>query len=137
MPYSVCGCVPDPVNSGHPVSHFVSTVSHKDSTFCTVDSPHEDADAPRTFGHYLGVGDPSGEDVKHTVITSEFKTERGYYHAEKAPLSPTHDPWVNLQSERNQKDTKRDIHKEAFIDPYVGAGRYYPYWGISMIPTFG
>ena len=139
MPYSACGCIPDPVNSGRNNNRFVSKVLHEDSTSRTIDSPRPEI-ISSVNEYSLAIDDPSGTDAKDTVMTGEFKTERGYYTAEKAASSiPTHDQWASLQSERKQKDPKRDAHKEGSTDPYVGAsgGAYYPYWGISMIPTFG
>jgi len=148
VPYSTCGCIPDPINSGHHNSRFVSKVLHEDSTSRTIDNPrpelissaNEDTDGSHASEHSLAIDGPSGKDEKDTVMTGEFKTERGYYTAKKEASSiPTTDQWIDLQSERKQTNPTRDSHKEQFTDPYVGAGggAYYPYWGISMIPTFG
>lgn len=145
MPYSVCGCVPDADNSGHRISRLVSKVLHKDAAPRTIDNcrpdlistANEDADASHPSEHNVDVGDPSGKASKRAVVTREVKAERRYHGAEKASGNPTHDPWVSLQAERNPRRTKRDGHKEAFTDPYVGAGAYYPYWGISTFPAFG
>lgn len=145
MPYSVCGCLPDPDTSGHRISGFVSKVLHKDATPRTTDNPcpdlisivKGDADSPQTSEHNVDVGDPLGKASEHGIMAHEFKAERRYHNAEKAPSNPEHDPWANLQAEQNQKPTKREGHKEAFTDPYVGVGAYYPYWGISVTPAFG
>ena len=65
-------------------------------------------------------------------MTSEVKAERRYNDAEGASLNPTHDLWVNRQSERNQRHTKSQEHEKALTDRHVGSGACYPYWGISM-----
>lgn len=137
MPYGVCGCDPDPDNSGNRTSCSVSKVLHKDSTSSTVDSPrpdlvslaNEDAD-PSEHDHAV-------IDTSAKVMTGDFKADMCYHNVENASLNPKHDTWVSTQAERNQRRTKRDGDKETFIDPYVGAGTYYPYWGISMVPAFG
>lgn len=149
MPYSVCGCDPDPDpnTSGHRSSHFVSNILHKEATPRTIDSPrperislaNEDTRTAQAPEHNTDVGNPSGKAPKRTVMDREINAERGHHNAEKASVNPNpnpkHDPWVGLPVEQNQMRTGG--HKEAFTGPPIGAGAHYPYWGVSMIPGFG
>ena len=146
MPYSACGCVPDPHNNSvHHADRFVSEVSHKNSTSRTVNNFHpdltllvsEEGGAWRPSEHNPAGGDPSSEAAEQSVMTSEVKAERKYHIGEKAPLQPTHDLWVSPQAARSQRHAKDDRREEAFTDRRVGSGAYCPYWGISMIPAFG
>jgi len=142
VPYSVCGCVPDPDGASGTFSRLAAKFrSSKDQPAQLVNprpdlvsTEDEDANASHPSEHNVEVGDPSSQIAQHALNKRTTKVERRLNKAKQACTNPKRDPWVQLQAERH---TKRDGHKEAFTDPMLGAAAYYPYWGITMFPAYG
>lgn len=142
VPYSVCGCVPDPDTASGFFSRLASKfkssrgqpvplVNGRPDLISTED---EDANASHPSEHNVEFGDPHSGIALHASSTREAKAQRRLIRAMKARKVPKRDPWVQLQAERN---SKHDGHKEAFTDPMLGAAPYYPYLGITMLPAYG
>jgi len=142
VPYSVCGCVPDPDTASGSffrlASMFQSSkgqrvplVNRRPDLVSTED---EDANASHPSEHNVEFGDPSSQTARRALSTREAKAQGRLNKAKQACTSPKRDPWVQLQAERK---SKRDGHKEAFTDPMLGTAAYYPYWGITMFPPYG
>jgi hypothetical protein len=140
VPYSVCGCVPDPDRESGTFSRLasrfqsskgqlVSLVNRRPDLVSTED---EDANASHPSEHNVEFGDPNSQKARRALGKREAKAQGRLRKAKQACTSPKRDPWVQLQAERS---SKRDGHKEAFTDPMLGA--YYPYWGITMFPPYG
>ena len=142
VPYSVCGCVPDPDKASGSLSRLASKFwSSKSQPVPLVNSrpdlvstEDEDANASHPSEHNVEFGDPTSPTARRALGKREAKSQGRFNKAKQACTSPKRDPWVQLQAERN---SKRDGHKEAFTDPMVGAAAYYPYWGITMFPPYG
>jgi len=141
VPYSVCGCVPDRDRESGIFFQLASMFrSSKGQPVLVINSrpdllsmEDEDADASHPSEHNVDFGDPNSEVARSALSTREAKAYGRLYKASRC-TSPKRDPWVNLQAERK---LQRDGHKEAFTDPMLGAAAYYPYWGITMFPTYG
>jgi hypothetical protein len=144
VPYSVCGCVPDPdpekesgilfrltskfqAPKGQPVPLF----NRRPDLVSTED---EDANASHPSEHNVEFGDPKSQTAGRASSKQKAKAQGRLSKAKQACTRPKRDPWVQLQAERS---SKLDGHKEAFTDPMLGAAAYYPYWGISMFPPYG
>lgn len=152
VPYSVCGCVPDPDPESR-LSKFASKianigskkekpdpngpppvlVNHRPDLVATELS---EADSSHPSEHNLQWGEASG-DPHHAnaKVTRDARERRSQKYTEKAKKAAHKDPWRALQAERKEK--RRDRHREAFTDPHLGYGSYYPYWGVSAAVPYG
>jgi hypothetical protein len=150
VPYSVCGCVPDP-DAESRVSRFVSKLSSigskKDKEVLPDSRPinnrpdlvsieDDEADSSHPSEHNLQFGDPNDPMTKLQKAAREKKSEKCLASAKKGAMK---DPWRALQAERAERNRLRgeENHREAFTNPYYGYGYYYPYWGVSMAIPFG
>ncbi|CCA72245.1 hypothetical protein PIIN_06179 [Serendipita indica DSM 11827] len=129
VPYSVCGCVPDP-DSESRISRFASKISSglkkRDESPASktlvnnrpdlVSTEDDEADCSHPSEHNINYGDPTHSDAKLKKEHREVKTAKCVASAKKGA---SRDPWRGLQAERNEK-RKKDGHKEAFADPYYG-----------------
>jgi len=142
VPYSVCGCVPDPDRASGSLFRSASTfrspkdrpvplINHRPDLVSTED---EDANASHPSEHNIDFGDPNSQTAQLALRNQAAKAHERLSGAKRACANPKRDPWVQLQAERN---SRRDGHKEAFTDPMMGAAEYYPYWGITMFPPYG
>jgi hypothetical protein len=147
VPYSVCGCVPDP-DAESRASRFVSKLSSigskKEKEIVPNGRPinnrpdlvsieDNEADSSHPSEHNLQFGDPNDPMTNWKKNVREKKSEKCISSAKKGG---TRDPWRALQAERAEKRRNAD-HREAFTNPYYGYGYYYPYWGVSMAVPFG
>lgn len=146
VPYSLCGCIPDP-DAGSLLSRFASkigTIGKKGKERASVPPlinkrpdltcpEDEAADSSHPSEHNLHFGNPQDAE---TWAKKDAQQKKATKCATKAKKSASRDAWRALQVERNGK--KEDgSHKDAFTDPYYGYGYYYPYWGVSMAVPFG
>jgi hypothetical protein len=147
VPYSVCGCVPDPDEASGTLSRLISKFrsSSKDEPAPAalvnprpdlISTEDEDANASHPSEHNVEVGDPTAVMTQRAVSKRTAKAARRLERAKTARTHPKRDPWVQLQASQNAK-RERDGHKEAFTDPMLGAAAYHPYWGITMFPPYG
>ena len=142
VPYSVCGCVPDPDRASGSLSRLASKFRSSKGQPVPLVNPRpdlvstedEDANASHPSEHNVEFGDPDSLAAQRALSKREGKAKGRLSKAKLACTSPKRDPWVQLQAGRN---LKRDGHKEAFTDPMLGAAAYYPYWGITMFPPYG
>lgn len=142
VPYSVCGCVPDPDGASGTFSRLAAKFRSSKEPPAPLVNPRpdlvstEDADANASHPseHNVEVGDPNSTTTRLALSRRTAKAERRLNRAKQACTNPKRDPWVQLQAERN---AKQDRHREAFTDPMLGAAAYYPYWGIAMFPPYG
>ncbi|KAG8809141.1 hypothetical protein FRC17_003599 [Serendipita sp. 399] len=154
VPYSVCGCVPDPDQESR-MSRFASkiaTIGRSKSSERVggrggahpqvpnprpdlVSTEEDEADSSHPSEHNLqfGNGNPRDWKVTGSVQLREKHTAKCVASAKKAA---TRDPWRGLQAERNENRRSRG-HKEAFTDPHSGSGQYYAYWGVSAAIPLG
>jgi hypothetical protein len=79
-----------------------------------------------------GSGDPNQDLAK---AKQDARDKHSQKCTDKAKKAAHKDPWRALQAERNEK--RKAGHREAFTDPYMGYGYYYPYWGVSAAIPFG
>lgn len=151
VPYSVCGCIPDR-DSESRMSRFASKISsfgHKReksiSKASTLVNPRPDlvttedheADTSHPSEHNAYFGNPSDQQAQWKKEYRERKSMKCLASAKK---EGDRDPWRALQVERAEKrqlallDGKGSTrnHREAYTDPYIGYGYFYPYWGVSM-----
>lgn len=144
VPYSICGCVPDP-DAESRISRFASKITNigkdknKDAApglpvntrpdLVTLED--EDADSSHPSEHNIEFGDPKNSIASWKKGVREKHAEKCLASAKKGAAR---DPWRALQVQRNGK---RDTHQEAFTNPYYGYGYYYPYWGVSAAIPFG
>jgi len=142
VPYSVCGCIPDPDRASGSLFRLASKfrsskdrpvplVSHRPDLVSTEDG---DAIGSHPSEHNIEFGDPNSQTSQRASSKRAAKANERLSRANQACTNPKRDPWVQLQAERNPK---LGGHKEAFTDPMMGAAAYYPYWGITMFPPFG
>ena len=142
VPYSVCGCVPDPDEASGPLSRLAAKFRSPKAPPAPLVNPRpdlvstedDDANASHPSEHNVEVGDPNSPTAQRALGKRSAKAERRLSRARQACTNPKRDPWVQLQAERN---AKQDGHREAFTDPMLGAAAYYPYWGITMFPPYG
>ena len=142
VPYSVCGCVPDPDEASGTLSRLAARLRSPKEQPAPLVNPRpdlvstedEDANASHPSEHNVELGDPLSQTTRIAIHKRADKADSRLTRARKACTNPKRDPWVQLQAERN---AKRDGHKEAFTDPMLGAAAYYPYWGITMFPPYG
>ena len=142
VPYSVCGCVPDPDRASGSffrlASKFRSSKGQPEPLINRrpdlVSTEEEDANASHPSEHNVEFGDPTSPTARSALSKREGKAQRRLNKAKAACTSPKRDPWVQFQAGRN---SKKDGHKEAFTDPMLGPAAYYPYWGITMFPPYG
>ena len=147
VPYSVCGCVPDP-NQESRISKLANKISQlasrKDKSPAPSVPPvntrpdlvsveEEEADSSHPSEHNINFGDPNSAE---TLKQKEIREQRATKCVASAKKGASRDPWRGLQAERNEK-RKDDNHTEAFTDPYYGYGYYYPYWGVSAEIPYG
>jgi len=142
VPYSVCGCAPDPDRASGSLFRLASKFrSSKDRPVPLVNprpdlvsTEDEDANASHPSEHNIDFGDPKSQIAQLALSKRAAEADKRFSRAKQACTNPKRDPWVQLQAERN---SKRDGHKEAFTDPMMGAAAYHPYWGITMFPPYG
>lgn len=148
VPYSLCGCAPDPGENEKPRrSHFASKIKN------ILRKPKEENPAPSLVNtrpdlvtledDEAGSSHPSEHntefgDPKHllTVYKTYARVDKTTEHVANAGNGVPLDPWRALQADRREKRIKQ-THREAFTDSTHGYGQYYPYWGVSMAVPFG
>ena len=146
MPYSVCGCVPDPDHESR-IGRLASKISHlairKDKSPAPGAPPanprpdlvcvkEEEADSSHPSEHNINFGDPKSVE---TLKQKEAREQRAMECVASAKKAAAWDPWRGLQVARNEK-RRDENHREAFTDPYW-YGYYYPYWGVSAAIPIG
>lgn len=147
VPYSICGCVPDPETESR-LSRFASKITkigskrEKNASETPaapvntrpdlVSTEDEDADSSHPSEHNIYFGDPN---ERMTALKKAARERHSEKCATSAKKAAARDPWRALQAQRNEKH--RDAHKEAFTNPWWGSGAYYPYWGVSVAIPLG
>jgi len=147
VPYSVCGCVPDPEQDSG-IGKFASKLGRiggkKHKNYAPILNPHnnrpdlvsteeEEADGSHPSEHNVQFGDPVALETQKQKNSREKRVQK---YVASAKSGAAKDTWCALQVERNEKRREGD-HKEAFTDPHHGYGAYYPYWGVSATTSYG
>ncbi|PVF99604.1 hypothetical protein CPB86DRAFT_813763 [Serendipita vermifera] len=157
VPYSVCGCIPDP-DPEPPLSRLLSKLSsflHKNEESNSrretilvntrpdlVTTEDHEADTSHPSEHNADFGDPNDKPAQWKKERRERKSVQRVASAQKGGDK---DLWRDLQAKRAEKrrlallyggDDNR-WHREAFTDTHHGYGYYYPYWGVSAAVPIG
>jgi len=127
VPYSICGCVPDPdpesrlsrfahkigIGRKEQVVHGAPINTRPD----LVATEDEEADSSHPSEHNIDFGNP--QDSTASLKKGDLEKHIGR-HLESAKKAAVSDPWRALQVERSARNQQN--HRQAFTDPYYGYG---------------
>jgi hypothetical protein len=128
VPYSICGCVPDP-DAESRLSRFAQKIGNIGKKEEIVNGPlvntrpdlvateEEEADSSHPSEHNIEFGNPQDSEAFFRKGVREKHTQKCLASAKKVAAK---DPWRALQVERNSRNQQN--HRQAFTDPYYGYG---------------
>jgi hypothetical protein len=144
VPYSVCGCAPEP-DLPPPApprkESFTRRLTHRlthirknkgKNPLPAVNPVNTRPDLVSTEEDAANCSHPSEHNVQVQRNSREIWVQHCFASAKRGTVR---DPWRALRFERNERRRERD-HREEVTDQFHEYGNYYSYWGVSMaIPS--